>query len=69
LSIFDHKSLTEWAGIEPGPIGVGFLIVKVTFEFHVTCTTAGQMTEFEISLEISIYILISHDIIRKLFGS
>ena len=39
LSLFDHKSLTEWAEIELGPVGVGFVIDKVTFELHVTCTT------------------------------
>jgi len=44
--------LTEWAGIEPGPVGVGFVTDKVTFELQVTCTAVGQMTEFEISLEI-----------------
>ena len=52
LSLFDHKSLTEWPGIEPGPVGVGFMIDKVTFELHITCATVVQMTEFEISLEI-----------------
>jgi hypothetical protein len=55
LSLFDHKSLTECAGIEHGPVGVGFVIDKVTFELHVTCITVGQMKEFDISLEIYIY--------------
>jgi hypothetical protein len=57
----------QWAGIEPGPVGVGFVIDKITFELHVTCTTVGQMTEFEISLYI--YTLIIHGEIRKILGS
>jgi hypothetical protein len=47
LSLFLHKSLTNWVGTEPGPVSIGFVTENVTIELHMTCVTVGHIREFE----------------------
>jgi hypothetical protein len=47
LSLFHHKSLTDWAGIELGPVSLRVVTENVTFELHMTCATVCHTTEFE----------------------